>query len=156
MLGLGGTYRAVMSANGPAQMLTYAFWGVLMAGMFFGMHIDPIMLMCWGAVSALVAPITIWGSKLLLKYILLLDMLLSSMILMMFLMHEPEVNVTHQFKYYTMALEGMTQANREEAHQMVADWFHIAALVWMTFHSAYLANLTHRQILEKQRFKTWT
>lgn len=156
MLGLRGTYKSVMGANGPAQMLTYSFWGVLMAGMFAGMMIEDYLLITWGAISLLITPITIWGSKELLKYALLSDMVLSCIIFVSFLMHqEPEVT-THQFKYYTMALEGMTEATRDEQqHQMVADWFHIAALIWMTFHSAYLANLTDRQILEKKRFEKW-
>jgi hypothetical protein len=156
MLGMGGTYRAVISANGPAQMLTYAFWGVLMAGMFAGMHINDNILICWGIVSLLVVPATVWGSKYILKYTLLVDMMLSAMILMMFIMHEPVVEPAQQFKYYTMALEGMTEAHRNNAHAVISDWFHIAALIWMTFHSAYLANLTHRQILERERFQTWT
>lgn len=145
-----------MSANGPAQMLTYAFWGVLMAGMFAGMHINEIVLIVWGIVSLLVVPATVWCSKTVLKYTLLTDMILSSIILMMFTMHEPVVETAHQFKYYTMALEGMTEANRQDTHGIISDWFHIAALLWMTFHSAYLANLTHRQILEKERFQKWT
>ena len=34
-LGLKGTVNSVVSANGPAQMLTYSFWGMLIAGMMY-------------------------------------------------------------------------------------------------------------------------
>ena len=65
VLGLKGTYRKVMSANGPAQMLSYSFWGVLMAGMWSGLcgKCYPFeLLLLWGCLSGSVAFITGWGS----------------------------------------------------------------------------------------------
>ena len=53
-IGLKNTYQKVMRANGPAQMLTYAFWGVLMAGMFQGvcdMCFPAELLIAWGLIS---------------------------------------------------------------------------------------------------------
>lgn len=149
--GLHNTYRKVMTANGPAQMLTYAFWGVLMAGMFSGVCdicFPDSLLMFWAAVSAAVVPATIWFSRTWLRNILLLDVVVSAYILVVFLTHEPH---TAEFVYYTMSTNGMTAAERGMSHSL-SDWFHASALVWMTLHAIYLADLTNRQILEKRRF----
>lgn len=151
MSGLKVTYKKVMSANGPAQMLTYSFWGVLMAGMFQGVCdicFPPELLLFWGTVSAAVVPITIWGSKGWLRNILLVDVVVSAYIMVVFLTHEPH---TQEYVYYTLGSQGMEMANRGQSHSL-SDWFHASALIWMTLHALYLADLTNRQILEKKRF----
>lgn len=152
-LGLKGTADAVMSANGPAQMLTYSFWGVLIAGMFYDYCDNCIpnnLILTWGLVSAAILPVLVWCSKTVLKNLLILDFVLSAIILSMFLMHEPHSTTP---VYYSMGLNSMTQAIRPTAEgHSVSDWFHASALVWMCFHALYLANLTHRQILERKRF----
>lgn len=150
-LGLKETYKKVMSANGPAQMLTYAFWGVLMAGMFRGVCetcFPDTLLFFWGAVSAAVVPVTVWCSREWLRNILLLDVVISAYVLFKFMMFEP---MGMQPVYYTMTVSGMDAGHKGMAHS-IADWFHFAALVWMTLHALYLADLTHRQLLEKRRF----
>jgi Ca2+/H+ antiporter len=150
-LGLHKTYQKVMSANGPAQMLTYAFWGVLMAGMFRGICdacFPDHLLLLWGAVSATVVPVTIWFSREWLRNILLIDVVISAYILVVFLMHEPHAV---EFVYYSMTANGMTAAESSQPHSL-SDWFHASALIWMTLHAIYLADLTNRQILEKRRF----
>ena len=150
-LGVVGTYNKVMSANGPAQMLTYAFWGVLMAGMFHGvceMCIPNWLLICWALSSALVVPCTVWLSRAHLRNALLLDVVISAYILVVFFMHEPH---TTEFVYYSFGVDQMT-SREMSGHGPLSEWFHIAALVWMTFHGMYLADLTHRQILETKRF----
>jgi len=150
-LGLKRTYQKVMTANGPAQMLTYAFWGVLMAGMFQGvceMCFSDNLLLFWASISAAVVPVTIWADRTWLRNVLLLDVVVSSYILVMFLMHEPH---TVENVYYTMTATGMDAGHRGEAHSL-SDWFHASALIWMTLHALYLADLTNRQILEKKRF----
>lgn len=152
MTGLRKTYKQVSNANGPAQMLTYSFWGVIVAGMFF--RVDPScfpdwLILSWGAASAAVISITIWGSKTLLKYTLLLDTVLSAYILTLLLMHTPHIQ---EFVYSVATLEGRTTVSRGMAHHSISEWFHTLALVWMSFHSLYLADLTQRQILEKKRF----
>ena len=149
-LGLKTTYQKVMRANGPAQMLTYAFWGVLMAGMFQGVcdKCFPVeLLIAWGAISASVVPITVWGSPKFLRNVLLLDVVVSAYILIVFLTHEPH---TVQFVYQTMSADGMRI--RDTGGHSASDWFHASALIWMTLHAIYLADLTNRQILEKKRF----
>lgn len=147
--GLVKTYKAVMSANGPAQMLTYSFWGVLMAGMLT--MVNPTVLTLWGLTSLLVTPVTIWCSRVWLRNLLLLDTVISAWILVTLLMMGHEIPQT---VYYTMAVDGMSSRtiSHGEGHS-VSEWFHIAAVIWMTFHSVYLADLTNRQILERKRFK---
>jgi len=150
--GLRVTYQRVASANGPAQMLTYSFWGVLMAGMFMGVCDECFpheLLLTWGTISALVVPVTIWCSPALLRSLLLLDVVISSYIMLVFLMHEPH---TTEFVYMTMTEGGMKTRTTGSSHS-VSDWFHAAALIWMTLHAVYLADLTNRQILEKKRFE---
>lgn len=152
MTGLKNTYHQVLNANGPAQMLTYAFWGVIVAGMFF--RVDPScfpdwLIISWGAASAAVIPVTVWGSKNLLKYTLLLDTVFSAYILALLMLHSPH---NQEFIYSIATVEGITTASRGMVHHSISEWFHTLALVWMSFHSLYLANLTQRQILEKKRF----
>lgn len=152
MNGLRGTYQKVVSANGPAQMLTYAFWGVLMAGMFQGVCdkcFTPELLAFWGAISASVAVATVWFPLSWLRNLLLLDVVVSAYILTVFLLHEPHVT---EFVYMAMTNEGMKTRPSSTGHSM-SDWFHASALIWMTLHAVYLADLTNRQLLEKKRFE---
>lgn len=147
--GLRGTYRKVVSANGPAQFLTYSFWGVLMAGMFQGVCcLSPTLLFTWGGVSALLLPATIWFSPVIIRNIILLDVVISAYIMVLFLTHEP-----HVFSpvYHSFGVNGMTTRSMDTGHSL-SDWFHASALIWMTFHALYLADLLNRQILEKKRF----
>ena len=151
MLGIKGTYDKVMAANGPAQMLTYAFWGVLMAGMFQGvceMCIPNELLIAWGISSLLVIPTTIWLSKAHLRNILLIDSVFSAYIMALFVLHEPHAA---EFIYYSFSMDGQTVLNTN-SHSSLSEWFHFAALTWMTLHGIYLADLTNRQILEQKRF----
>lgn len=152
-LGIRGTYHKVMSANGPAQMLTYSFWGVLMAGMFSGLcegcYTDELLLF-WGAVSASVVPITIWAKPIWLRNILLVDVVVSAYILVLFLLPDPHMAMENV--YYTSTATGMTESTRGSSHS-ISDWFHAVSVIWMTLHAVYLADLTNRQILEKKRFQ---
>lgn len=151
--GLRKTYKSVRSANGPAQMLSYSFWGVLIAGMFEGICevcITPNMLLTWGTISLLIVPATIWLDRKFLLALLLADLVMSAWILVIFILHEPNVI---QPIYYTMGANGMTSAFRPTMEHKVSEWFHSASLVWMIFHALYLADLTNRQILEKKRFQ---
>ena len=152
MNGLRGTYHKVVSANGPAQMLTYSFWGVLMAGMFQGvcdMCFTPELLIFWGVISASVAVATVWAPLSWLRNLLLLDVVVSAYILTVFLLHEPHVT---EFVYMQMTHDGIRTRSTDTGHSM-SDWFHASALIWMTLHAVYLADLTNRQILEKKRFE---
>ena len=152
MKGLGPreTYRKVMSANGPAQLLTYSFWGILMAGMFNGVCcISTPLLIAWGTVSLLILPATIWASTTTIRNLVLLDVLISAYILAIFTLHEPHVVAP---VYYSFDGAGIATARDTGQTHGLSDWFHASALIWMTAHALYLADLLNRQILEKKRF----
>lgn len=150
--GIKGTYHKVRSANGPAQHLACAVSGVIFAGMFVGM-VEAWVVAVWAATSLLVILATIWLPRLYLKYTLLTDFVLSMVVMFQYLMYEepkPMVPV-----YYSISTTGMTQAVRPTAEMsmsMVETVSHVAALVWLSLWSLYLANLVHRQILEHKRY----
>lgn len=146
------TYEQIFNDNGPAQLITYSFWGVILAGIFYG--VDPSclpngLILAWGIASAAVIPVTFFGAKNLLKFVLLFDTVFSAYILTLLLTHVPH---TPDFIYSIRVLDGMKEATRGVQTQSISEWFHVIALVWMSFHSIYLANLTQRQILETKRF----
>ena len=152
-LGFKGTVNSVVSANGPAQMLTYSFWGMLIAGMFYDycdMCIPNELIIFWGFLSGLITPAVVWFDRNVLKFILILDFVVSAIIFSIFIVHEPHSMAP---VYYSMSANGMSAAVRPsmEGHS-VSDWFHASALIWMCLHALYLANLTQRQILERKRF----
>jgi hypothetical protein len=153
-LGLSGTLDKIKGANGPAQIISYSFWGVLIAGMFYG--IDPScfpnwLITSWGAVSLAILPIMIWGSRSALLVTLLVDMVLSAYILALFFMHQPHLV---EPVYMVNGINGYVSSMRNSMQMghSVSEWFHGYALIWMSLHALYLANLTQRQILERKRF----
>lgn len=153
-LGLSGTLDRIKGANGPAQLVSYSFWGVLIAGIFYGT--DPScfpnwLIASWGAASLAILPIMIWCSRSTLVAALLIDMVLSVYVLMLFLTHQPHAP---DLVYYINGLHGYepTLRNTMQMGHSVSEWFHGYALIWMSLHSLYLANLTQRQILEHKRF----
>lgn len=153
-LGLSGTIDKIKTANGPAQMVGYSFWGILVAGMFYG--VDPScfpdwLILLWGGASLAILPTTVWGSSRLLVNVLLLDMILSTYVFGLFLTHQPH---TQEFLYMVNGINGYQSAMRNSMQMghTLSEWFHAYALIWMSMHSLYLANLTQRQILERKRF----
>ena len=70
--------------------------------------------------------------------------------MVVFVTHEPHAT---EFVYYSMDINGASSARNMGGHGDLAEWFHFAALVWMTFHGIYLADLTNRQMLESKRFQ---
>ena len=150
--GLQGTFEKVRNANGPAQHLACAMCGLIMAGMF-ATHVDTILICAWGTMSLLVVFATVWLPRVVLKYTLLADFVLSMVVLFQYMMYEepkPMENV-----YFTATANGMEQAVRPMVHMpmtTVDEVAHAAALIWLAGWSLYLANLVHRQILEHKRF----
>jgi hypothetical protein len=141
--------QRVLNANGPAQIVSYSFWGVLVAGSlwdFCDKCIPNALIGSWGAVSALVLPVAIWGSKSSLKAVLVADMVLSMVLLSMYAFHDPHYVST---MVYNVAQDGTFQKVEGD----IEHWFTVAMLVWMVMHSAYLANLVQRQQLESRRFQ---
>ena len=138
----------VYNANGQAQIVGYSFWGVLVAGMlwdFCDKCLPEALVAAWGGVSLLVLGMAIWGSKRSQMACLWLDMVLSAVVLSIIATHEPEYVAT---MVYNVTATGAF----EKVEHNVSELSTIVAVVWMMFHSAYLANLTHRQILERKRF----
>jgi len=148
MLGLRGTYQAIRTANGPAQHIACAIIGITYAGMFYCMVPDAI-LAGWVGTSILVAVAVIWLNKKILMAALLADFVLSMLVLTFYLMHDPApVGPV----YYSMNLGGVARhAPQEMSMNMIEMFSHGLATVIMALWSLYLANLVHRQILERER-----
>lgn len=149
--GLRGTIQKVRTANGPAQHLACAICGIIMAGMFAD-HVNGYLVLAWGGLSIVVVLATVWMPRFILKYVLLADFFLSTIVLFQYLM-KPEV-VSTEPVYHIMASDGMRQAMRptHEMHMSMVDQYaHAAALIWLALWSLYLANLVQRQILEHKR-----
>lgn len=150
--GLSGTLEKVKNANGPAQHIACAMCGLIMAGMFVN-HVDTTLICIWGSMSVFVMLATVWLPRILLKYTLLADFMLSMIVLFQYMMYDPPKPMTPV--YYSTGMNGMEAAARPMTHMpmtSVDEIAHAAALIWLAGWSLYLANLVHRQILEYKRF----
>ena len=97
----------------------------------------------------MVAVSVIWLSKRILLGALLADFVLSMLVLTFYLMHDPAPNGS---VYYTAHLGGVTRyAPQEMSMNMIEMFSHGLACGIMAAWSLYLANLVHRQMLERQR-----
>mgnify|MGYP000191385050 FL=1 len=148
MLGLRGTYQAVRTANGPAQHIACAIIGISYAGMFYHMVPTPILI-GWVFTSALVAVSVVWFSKMILKLSLMADFVLSMLVLTFYLMHDPAPSGP---VYYSMGMGGVARYAPQEMSMNIIEVFsHGLACGIMAAWSLYLANLVHRQMLERKR-----
>ena len=146
--GIKGTWQKVRSANGPAQHLACATTGLIMAGMFVHM-VHPVIIGLWATMSVAVVFSTIWMPRTVLMYTLLVDFVLSLVVCFQYLMYEPEKPVIPI--YHVNTAEGMKAAIRptmEMQMGLIDTASHVAAVIWLSLWSLYLANLVHRQILE--------
>lgn len=148
MLGLRGTYRAIRSANGPAQHLSCAIVGLTYAGMFAGMVPAPI-LVGWASMSALILVAVVWLPKVVLKYTLLADFVFSALVLTFYFMHDPAPKGP---VYYSSANMGRGYAPEMHSMTSLEVISHALAVIIMAAWSLYLSNLVSRQILEGKRF----
>lgn len=151
--GLPGIIRQVRNANGPAQHIACSITGLIIAGMFANMVHTGIIL-AWAAMSILVIVATIWLPRVVLKYVLLTDFVLSMVVCFQYLMYEPPKPV--HMVYYSMGANGMQAAARPSMDMsmgVVETAAHVGAVIWLSIWSLYLANLVHRQILERKRFE---
>lgn len=142
--------RRVLSANGPAQIVGYSAWGVILAGMLWDFAPDYLhqeLLLVWGAASFAVLPIAIWCSKRTLQYALMVDMVLSMVVLALYAMYDPQYATEITYRVDDSGMIG-----GKHMHD-ISCWFTQLGLFFMTTHSAYLANLTQRQIFEARRFQ---
>ena len=148
MLGIKGTYQAVRSASGPAQHIACSLVGLTYAGMFVGMVPDPI-LTAWALLSVTVLVAVVWLPKIVLKYALLADFVVSALVLSFYLLHDPK---PVGFVYYSLTPGGMTSHSPGMSAMTLIDQIcHSAAVIMMACWSLYLANLVHRQLLEATR-----
>lgn len=148
MLGLRGTYNAIRTANGPAQHIACAIIGITYAGMFYCMVPD-LILAGWVGTSLLVAVSVIWLSKRILLGALLADFVLSMLVLTFYLMHDPAPTGP---VYYSANLGGVARYAPQEMSMNIIELFsHGLACGIMALWTLYLANLVHRQMLERER-----
>lgn len=146
---LNSFIQKILSANGPAQLLGYSAWGVILAGMLWDYAPDYLhqeLLLAWGGASLAILPIAIWCSKRLLQYTLMVDMVLSMVVLALYSMYEPQFSTEITYRVDNSGMIG------EKLMHDISCLFTQAGILFMTMHSAYLANLTQRQILETKRF----
>ena len=139
--------KSIASANGPAQVVGYSFWGVLMAGMLWDFDPKELyreLLSAWAVISVLVLVACIWCSKKITQEFMLLDMVISAVVLAIVVLHDPDIERV----MYTYGNDG------HFVKSMVSDWFTMAGLGWMVIHGAYLANLLQRQQMEIERLET--
>jgi len=149
MLGVRGTVDKIKSANGPAQHLLLAGWGVVCAGMFDGMGVpDPIIIM-WAMTSMFVFIAVVWLPLVALQWTLVLDFFLSVCVFYFYSTYDPMplANV-----YYTNTMSGMEMAHRDVQAHGIAKWAHYISLWFMASHALYLANLVQRQRLERMAY----
>ncbi len=148
MLGLRGTYQAIRSAQGPAQHLSASIVGVTYAGMFYNM-VPHAILVGWVLTSVLVAVSVVWFSKKILMSALIADFVLSMLVLTFYLMHDPAPTGP---VYYSANLGGVARyAPQEMSMGMIEMFSHGLSCIMMAAWTLYLANLVHRQILERER-----
>lgn len=141
--------RKVLGANGPAQIVGYSAWGVILAGMLWNFapeYLHQELLLVWGMASFAVLPLAIWGSKRLLQYGLMVDMILSMIVLALYTAYTPEFSTEIIYRVNNSGMIG-----NKRLHD-ISCYFTQLGLLFMALHSAYLANLTQRQILERKRF----
>lgn len=139
----------VNSASGEAQIFSYAFWGVIVAGVLWD-YCDGCLpnelLALWGAVSGLALVSSIYMSKRATESLLWLDMAIGMVVLSIYALHEPHY-------VSTMVYNVKADGTFIKLDHSITEWFTMVMLVWMAAHCAYLANLLHRQQLEERRFK---
>ena len=150
--GIRGTWQKVRTANGPAQHLACATTGLIMAGMFVEM-VHPVIVGLWATMSLAVVFATVWMPRPVLMYTLLVDFVLSLVVCFQYLMYEPEKPMVPV--YHVNTAQGLKTAVRPTMDMqmgVIDTAAHVAAVIWLSLWSLYLANLVNRQILEHKRF----
>ncbi len=151
-MSITATWQKIKYANGPAQHISCAITGLIMAGMFVHM-VNPYIIGLWAFMSVVVVIATVWLPKPFVMYTLLTDFVLSLVVCFQYLMYEPPKAVTPV--YHVMTANGMQTAispSAEHSMNMIETVAHASAVIWLSIWSLYLANLVHRQILENKRF----
>jgi len=107
------------------------------------------ILTAWALLSVAVMVSVVWLPKIILKYTLLADFVVSALVLSFYLLHEP---APKGFVYYSISAGNVSRHAPGITQMSLVDTLcHSVAVVMMACWSLYLANLVHRQMLEKQR-----
>ena len=125
--------KQIKNANGPAQHVTFAIWGMIMAGMYAGMGPSLWLISAWFLTSLALIPILFFCSKVWLERAILLDVFQTAVVFTLYLTHEP----VHHPMY-------------SQAHNLWDNFAHISGPLFMVIHGLYLANLIQRQRMERQ------
>jgi hypothetical protein len=125
--------QQIKNANGPAQHVTFAIWGMIMAGMYAGMGVPDWLVVTWFMTSLAMLPAVLFLSKRVLEYVILLDVFLTAVVLTLYVTYTPVVHPMYHSPH---------------------EWdvsSHIFGPIFMVIHGLYLANLVQRQRLERKR-----
>lgn len=128
-------FNQIKNANGPAQHVTFAIWGMIMAGMYAGLGPSLWLVTAWFLTSMAMIPTLLFMPRIWLERVILIDVMQTTAVLTLYLTHE----AVHHPMY-------------SSAHNVWDSFAHIAGPIFMILHGVYLANLVQRQRLEKLRF----
>lgn len=129
MLGIKGTYQALRTANGTAQQIACSIWGVLVSGSLVG-STPPVALFALAGVSASIIAALIWLPRIWLQRALTVEFIASVVV---------------------FALHFFGRWPTSTPPEIIATASHSLSAAALCVWALYLANLVHRQLLEKQR-----
>jgi hypothetical protein len=130
-IGIKGALQSIKSANGTAQYLLFAWWGMVFSGMLVGMHTHTLAIIALALCSAFVYYSAIFLCRQWIKRAILTTTFVS-------------VAIAADFMYGTCKDHG----------QFLYDIRHTTyylAFITMFNHGFYLSHLLTRQILEAKR-----
>lgn len=125
-LGLKGLYRALRSANGPAQHLLMGVWGLITTAGFYQVGVPTFLLISWAIASLAVVYCTVWTDKQTLLRVIKTDTIFSIMVLTLYLYEEYTTGITTPVFFAGRVVAGSV----------------------LVLHGLYLIDLVQRQIHE--------
>ena len=125
-IGLKGLYRALRSANGPAQHLLMGIWGLITTAGFYQVGVPTFLLISWAIASLAVVYCTIWTGKPTLLRAIKTDTIFSIMVLTLYLYEEYTTGITTPVFFAGRVVAGSV----------------------LVLHGLYLIDLVQRQIHE--------
>jgi len=125
-LGVQGLWKALRSANGPAQHLLMGIWGLITTAGFYEVGVPTALLVAWAIASLAVVYCTVWTDKPTLLRSLKVDTMFSIMVLTLYLWEEYTTGITTPVFFAGRVVAGSV----------------------LTMHGLYLIDLVQRQIHE--------
>ena len=125
-LGLQGLWKALRSANGPAQHLLMGIWGLITTAGFYQVGVPTVLLISWAIASLAVVYCTIWAGKQTLLRAIKTDTIFSIMVLTLYLYEEYTTGITTPVFFAGRVVAGSV----------------------LVIHGLYLIDLVQRQIHE--------